>query len=244
MSMFFVQLFWYMVGWNFLGFFQNVFPYELSPFNYSVIFKMGEGSFGKIYQVKDPTTGKIYVCKTERNTSRSLAREQLAYSLLNGTGIARKSANSHLVCKLSEPISSADGFASIYWYGMLDVEHRGIVIDMLGKNMRTLMSENGNKFSLRTTALLAIQMISLLELLHNITHFSHRDIKPENFVLGLGEKAHRLHLIDFGESKPFMRLINGSLTHIPYRVTDGYVGTRKFMSMNAHLGVGRSLFVT
>lgn len=35
-------------------------------------------------------------------------------------------------------------------------------------------------------------------------YFLHRDIKPDNFLVGRGEKANRVYMIDYGLAKKFM----------------------------------------
>ena len=61
----------------------------------------------------------------------------------------------------------------------------------------------GGRFSIKTTALLAIQMIDLMKSLHS-RGFIHRDIKPENFCLGQGINSGKVYMIDFGLSKRYM----------------------------------------
>ena len=76
-------------------------------------------------------------------------------------------------------------------------------MQLIGKNLKQILEINGN-FSIKTVCLLAIQMISILEHIHN-KGVIHRDIKPENFVLGKENESNykHLYLIDFGFSKFF-----------------------------------------
>jgi len=77
-----------------------------------------------------------------------------------------------------------------------------MVMELLGPNLMDLMKLVGQRFSLKTTALLGLQMVSILEALHN-NDFIHRDIKPENFCMGIEGKTDQVYLIDFGLCKPF-----------------------------------------
>lgn len=67
-------------------------------------------------------------------------------------------------------------------------------MNMLGKNLESIVKKCNNKFSTPTLLKLAIQVfvivfffiyqiLNRIETLHNL-RFIHRDIKPDNFVLG------------------------------------------------------------
>ena len=46
----------------------------------------------------------------------------------------------------------------------------------------------------------------MLEAIENFHKFGfvHNDIKPHNFVVGLGSKSNKIHLIDFGFSSEYL----------------------------------------
>ena len=69
--------------------------------------------------------------------------------------------------------------------------------------------------------------------MHN-NNFIHRDLKPENIMLGLADKSHTIHLIDFGLSRSVKNPVNGK--HIPFKKNKNLVGTCRFVSINAHKG--------
>ena len=72
-----------------------------------------------------------------------------------------------------------------------------MVIDLLGPDLEELFNDCGRKFSLKTVLLLADQLITLLESVHN-TNYIHRDIKPDIFLMGVGKRVNQVHIIDFG----------------------------------------------
>ena len=112
---------------------------------------------------------------------------------------------------------------ALYWMEM----------EMLGRNLGQVFEMCGNKFSLKTVLLLADQMFSILDFIHS-QGIAHRDIKPQNFVFGRKDKKNTLFLIDFGISE---KVINKDGNHIPYYDFDGFIGTVKYGSINAHYGV-------
>ena len=72
-----------------------------------------------------------------------------------------------------------------------------MVMDLMGPNLQELNKVCGFTFSLKTTLMLANQMLQRLDWLHQMCVI-HKDIKPQNFVMGLGAKSKTLHAIDFG----------------------------------------------
>ena len=76
-------------------------------------------------------------------------------------------------------------------------------MDLLGANLESLHSLCNKRFTLKTALMLADQMITRIEYVHN-KHFLHRDMKPDNFLMGHGKKQHKVYLIDFGLAKRFV----------------------------------------
>jgi casein kinase 1/casein kinase 1 epsilon len=59
-------------------------------------------------------------------------------------------------------------------------------------------------------------------------------MKPDNFVVGFGQKAKKIYMIDFGLAKRYL-LKDGN--HIPYKDNKNLTGTARFASLNTHLGI-------
>ena len=112
-----------------------------------------------------------------------------------------------------------------------------MVMDHLGPSLEDLFNYCKRKFTIKTTLMIADQMIQRLEFLHN-NHFIHRDMKPDNFLIGHGKKQNIVYVIDYGLAKRYRDPKTGE--HIPYKDNKSLTGTARYASVNAHLGIEQS----
>jgi len=119
----------------------------------------------------------------------------------------------------------------IHYFGT-DQGFNILVLDKLGKSLEDLFNYQKKKFSLKTVCILADQMLTRIEFIHN-KHFLHRDIKPDNFMVGVGNQEKNLYIIDFGLSKRYM---GKDGKHIAYKTGKSLTGTARYASINTHLG--------
>ncbi|EMD34902.1 hypothetical protein CERSUDRAFT_54444 [Gelatoporia subvermispora B] len=134
--------------------------------------------------------------------------------------------------KIYGVLKDLPGIPYIRWYG----EEGGatvMVMDKLGPTLDHLRRFCRGRFSMKTICMLALQMISRIELIHS-RGIIVRDIKPENFAMGLGDYRSVLHLFDFGISKLYVDPTSGR--HMPFRDGRGDVGTPRYVSYNAQFG--------
>jgi casein kinase 1 alpha len=180
---------------------------------YRLVRKIGSGSFGDIYLAVNITNGEEVAVKMESQKARhpQLLYESKLYRILNG-GL---------------------GIPNIRWYGQ-DRDYNVLVMDLLGPSLEDLFNFCSRRFSVKTVLMLADQMISRIEYVHN-KNFIHRDIKPDNFLMGIGKNSNKLYLIDFGLAKKYRD--SRSRQHIPYREDKNLTGTARYASINAHLGI-------
>ena len=196
--------------------------------NYNLIKMLGFGAFGEIHLAYDTSLKVLRAIKFEIATHKNpqLKHEHSILEQLN------KSDNNNPV-----PPEGILGIPKVYLFDRMENKYNYMVMDFLGPSLSDLFQFKEKSFSLETTLMLGIQMLTRIEFIHE-KGFIHRDIKPENFVIGLNEKSNIVHIIDFGLSKRYKDKNTGQ--HIPYRENRHLVGTVRYASINAHLGIEQS----
>jgi len=182
---------------------------------YKVVKKIGEGSFGQIYQALNVTNDEMIALKLEKKDEKNDLLETESYILayLKGKGI---------------PYVKSYGYS-----GSWNV----LVMELLGKSIEDYLVKCKGTFSKKTTVMIGYQMVERLEFIHN-KHIIHRDIKPENFVFGRGTNENILYLLDFGLAKKYRSSKN--LQQFPFRTGKKLTGTARYASINALSGCSQS----
>jgi serine/threonine protein kinase len=172
---------------------------------YTLLNKIGEGSFGSIYKAVNCRTREEVAIKVERIEfgANLLKNESTIYQYLLGTS----------------------GIPQVKWYGK-DEENYYMVIPLLGKSLDQLLKDK-LVFSLKLVYQIGIQILYLLKSLHE-KGLVHRDIKPDNFLLGNNSK--QLFLIDFGLCKTYIK----DEKHVVMKQSKGLIGSLTYCSIHAH----------
>ncbi|PVU87987.1 hypothetical protein BB560_006411, partial [Smittium megazygosporum] len=174
--------------------------------HYRVGKRIGEGSFGVIYEGTNLLTNTPVAIKFEPRKTEvpQLKDEYRSYKLLAGT----------------------DGIPEAYYYG-LEGLFSVLCIDLLGPSLEDMFDLCHRKFSVKTTA--------IIEAVHE-HGLVYRDIKPDNFLMGRqnSSEAGKVFLVDFGMAKQYRD--HKTHAHIPYREGKSLSGTARYMSINTHLG--------
>ncbi|KAL0074692.1 Serine/Threonine kinase CK1 [Phycomyces blakesleeanus] len=182
--------------------------------HYRVGRKIGEGSFGIIYEGTNLLNNQQVAIKFEprKSDAPQLRDEYRTYKIMAGT----------------------PGIPTAYYFGQEGL-HNILVIDLLGPSLEDMFDVCGRKFTPKTVAMLAQQMLNRVESIHE-KNLIYRDIKPDNFLIGKPgtESANEVFIVDFGMAKLYRD--PRTKQHIPYRERKSLSGTARYMSINTHLG--------
>ncbi|ETO02144.1 hypothetical protein RFI_35290 [Reticulomyxa filosa] len=101
--------------------------------------KVGNGSFGVLYEGKDEVTGETVAIKMEK-CSTSYPQLPIEYKIYSG-------------------LKGSTGVPAARWYGK-EGDYNILVMDMLGPSLEDLFVFCNRRFSLKTICMLAIQMVN------------------------------------------------------------------------------------
>lgn len=177
---------------------------------YKIYDKISEGNFGIVFKAENLRTKENVAIKIEfKSTSIKMLKNE---------------------AKIYQYLKNTDGFPQLKWFGSNN-NINYLVFDLLGNSIKDIININ-KKFSLKSCLIIGIQMIKIIQTLHN-KFLIHRDIKPENFLFGLGENTNKIYLIDFGLCKRY----NYNGNHIDKHFIKNIIGSANFVSINIHNGI-------
>ncbi len=173
---------------------------------YTILHKIGSGSFGSIYKGQNIRTKEYVAIKVEPiNTDLKLLKnESNIYQYLRG----------------------CNGIPNVKWFGK-DNNNYYMVINLLYESLQDLKNKL-HIFSLRLVLKIGIKILDLLKTIHE-KGLIHRDIKPDNFLFG-PNGYNDLYIIDFGFCKSYI----DNNVHKPIKATHSMIGSRNYASIMSH----------
>jgi serine/threonine protein kinase len=186
--------------------------------------KIGSGSFGVVYAGVDCLTNEAVVAKIEKKEDLKKKKKgsslEMEYNLYQGMFGRAGDSNFGLPVVL-------------HYYQ--DNRIHALFLKMYEQDLGFLLkASQDQRFSLKTTLMIGIQLLDRIHLIHNLKML-HRDIKPSNFVKGFNDNVFRI--IDFGLAKEY---VVGEKTHIPLIKGKNLIGTPRYVSLRTHEGLEQS----
>lgn len=157
---------------------------------YEILKKLGEGSYGKIYKVKNKDTEEIRAMK-----QMDKIKIQQNLELFKNEIEIMSILDHPNICKLFEVYED-----SKFFYLIIEYCEGGELLDRITKKQK-----EGKCYTEKEAAVIFKQLIEAIEYIHEIGVI-HRDLKPENILFSTKYENSPIKIIDFGISKNLSKL--------------------------------------
>ena len=152
---------------------------------YVFIEEIGAGAFAVVYKAQDILTMVFVAIKV---INKRLIRSKTEFDLLQREVNLIRTMDHPFIALFYEALEDEKNF-----YLVQELVENGNLLDYVNSHKGLSEEEAGHIF---------IQLISVLDYLHNIRHVAHRDLKAENVLL---DRNYNVRLCDFGLSRAFTR---------------------------------------
>ncbi|XP_062539357.1 nucleosomal histone kinase 1 [Armigeres subalbatus] len=194
---------------------------------------IGSGGFGEIYCACEASSGVKkaedypYVVKIEPHGNGPLFVEMHFYMRNAKQEDIENFRKAHGLKHLGMPHFVGNGS-----HELKNLKHRFLVMPRYSTDLWGLFLKHEKRFPLHTLYRIALQMIDVLEYIHDCTYV-HADLKGANILLGFGKTAskNQLFLVDFGLASHYT---NKDFKPDPKKMHNG---TIEYTSRDAHHGV-------
>ena len=177
---------------------------------YTLLHKIGEGSFSTIYKAKNNLTNTTVAIKIANNPDSSLHQQLLLRE-----------------AKLYNYLKHISGIPKLLWCGLNNSIYYIVMPFYLGTLKDLLLLQNGDNNQLNDDILhIGNILLSILKELHN-KNIIHRDIKPDNIMFN---EHGKLFLIDLGLCK----IYKTNNIHMIHKKITNIIGTINYISLNVH----------
>lgn len=180
--------------------------------NYQKLEKVGEGTYGVVYKVRDKRTGKIAALKKIRLENE---KEGVPSTAVREISILKELEHENIV-KLIEIVSGKGRLNLIFEYLDLDL-----------KRYMTCVKGNENGFTPLHIKSYLWQLVSAIDFCHK-RRILHRDLKPQNLLI---DPLGNLKLADFGLSRSIgipVRTYTHEIVTLWYRAPELLLGSKYY----------------
>jgi serine/threonine protein kinase len=103
--------------------------------------------------------------------------------------------------KIYQSMQGGIGIPYMHWCGQ-EEDYNFIALEGLSLTFSKLLSKCGNRFSLKTSLSIGMELISILQYYH-FKHFTYNNLCPKHVMIGKGEKCDKIFIIDFSRAHKF-----------------------------------------
>ena len=172
----------------------NIEPKDrFDPSEFKIIKLIGEGSFGKIYEVQWSKNNKKYAMKKEPiKTNEIINKRKEKIKLMND--FIKKTKSPGIIRIYGNAVKKEKAQQEFYYYTIIELAEKDWEKEINDRK------KNNIYYTEKELFIIMSQLISTLALLQK-NHITHRDIKPQNILISNGV----FKLSDFGEARTLKR---------------------------------------
>ena len=172
----------------------NIEPKDrFDPAEFKIIKLIGEGSFGKIYEVQWSKNDKKYAMKKEPiKTNEIVNKRKEKIKLMND--FIKKTKSPGIIRIYGNAVKKEKAQQEFYYYTIIELAEKDWEKEINERKKSNIYYTEKELFIIMS------QLISTLALLQK-NHITHRDIKPQNILISNG----LFKLSDFGEARTLKR---------------------------------------
>ena len=201
---------------------------------YSLVKRVGEGSFGELWIARMEKVGSSSGGGVEKKGGKGGKGRRVAVKLESEKS---PTPSLHLEVKYYLKLGTHRTVPAIYDF-FRSSGRNCMAMELLGKSIENRMDHVGRRMPVKDVLMIGMQVLDALEHMHSC-HLIHRDIKPDNFLFGPHGKRSQdqLRVIDLGLAKQFK---DDAGRHIDFNAHSMPMGTARYMSIRAHQGMQQS----
>ncbi|KAI8102271.1 hypothetical protein M9435_005877 [Picochlorum sp. BPE23] len=183
---------------------------KLGPDDFELLRVVGQGAFGKVFQVRKTGTGEIFAMKVMKKDR-----------------ILEKSHGEYVRAERNALTSVVHPYIVTLRYSFQTKKKLYLVLDFINGGHLFFQLYRAGTFDEDLARLYTAELVSAISHLHSLG-FVHRDLKPENVLL---DAQGHVKVTDFGLAK-------GNMSDAEHHRTNSFIGTMEYMAPEVIQGKG------